>query len=77
MGGIVKGKSATKDKTAQVNTSQKRTVSESEFVSDAFQTSSQDLEEVQAGIRKLGIDTLAAQVGQNDGKSGVRNNKFY
>lgn len=32
---------------------------ESEFVSDNFQTTDKDLEEVRAGMKILGIDTLA------------------
>lgn len=44
-----------------------RTVSETEFVSDTFQTNDKDLEEVKAGMKKLGIDTLAQQAGK-DGK---------
>lgn len=43
-------------------------VSESEFISDTFKTSEKDLEEVQEGMKKLGIDTLAKQV--TDGASG-------
>lgn len=43
------------------------TISETEFVSDTFQTNDKDLEEVKAGMRKLGIDTLAQQAGK-DGK---------
>lgn len=44
---------------------QSRTMSETEFVSDTFHTTNKDLEEVNAGIKKLGIDTLAAQVNKN------------
>lgn len=49
-------------------TVQNRTISETEFVSDTFQTNDKDLEEVKAGMKKLGIDTLAQQAGK-DGKS--------
>lgn len=45
-----------------------RTISETEFVSDTFQTNDKDLEEVKAGMKKLGIDTLAQQAGK-DGKN--------
>ncbi len=45
-----------------------RTISETEFVSDTFQTNDKDLEEVKAGMKKLGIDTLAQQGGK-DGKN--------
>lgn len=44
---------------------QSRTMSETEFVSDTFHTTNKDLEEVNAGIKKLGIDTLATQVNKN------------
>uniref|UniRef100_U5ETZ9 Putative synapse-associated protein n=1 Tax=Corethrella appendiculata TaxID=1370023 RepID=U5ETZ9_9DIPT len=33
--------------------------SQNEFISDTFQTNDKDLEEVKAGMKKLGIDTLA------------------
>lgn len=45
-----------------------RTISETEFVSDTFQTNDKDLEEVKAGMKKLGIDTLAQQASK-DGKN--------
>lgn len=44
-----------------------------EFVSDTFQTLDQDLEEVKAGMKKLGIDVLATQ----DTQAHVRNGKTY
>lgn len=47
-----------------------RTISETEFVSDTFQTNDKDLEEVKAGMKKLGIDTLAQQAGK-DGKTFI------
>lgn len=50
-------------------TQSKRTISESEFVSDTFQTTDKDLEEVKAGMKRLGIDTLAAQQSEKDGKT--------
>lgn len=43
--------------------------SESEFISDAFKTNEKDLEEVQEGMKKLGIDTLAKQVTDGTGTS--------
>lgn len=42
---------------------------ESEFVSDAFQTSDKDLDEVKAGMKLLGIDSLANESSKIDGKS--------
>lgn len=38
---------------------------DSEFVSDTFHTSEKDLEEVKAGMKMLGIDTLATQTNAN------------
>lgn len=49
--------------------------SESEFVSDAFQTTNEsDLEEIKDGMRKLGIDSMTQQqpnaaLSNNDGKN--------
>lgn len=40
-------------------------VVENEFVSDAFQTSDKDLDEVKAGMKLLGIDSMASQSTQN------------
>lgn len=37
----------------------RRTLSETEFVSDTLQTTDTDLAEVKAGMKLLGIDTLA------------------
>ena len=34
-------------------------VNNTEFISDTFQTSDKDLEEVKAGMKILGLDTLA------------------
>lgn len=39
----------------------KRSNIENEFVSDTFRTTDKDLEEVKAGMKILGIDTLAQQ----------------
>lgn len=41
---------------------------DSEFVSDAFQTSDKDLDEVKAGMKLLGIDSLTSQSSKKDGK---------
>lgn len=41
---------------------------DNEFVSDAFKTTAQDLDEVKAGMKLLGIDTLATQTGAKSGK---------
>lgn len=43
---------------------------DSEFVSDAFQTTDKDLDEVKAGMKLLGIDSLANQSNEKtDGKT--------
>lgn len=44
---------------------------ENEFVSDAFQTSEKDLDEVKAGMKLLGIDSLAKQSEAADGKHNI------
>lgn len=44
---------------------------ENEFVSDAFQTSEKDLDEVKAGMKLLGIDSLAKQSEAADGKHDI------
>ncbi|XP_041763501.1 synapse-associated protein of 47 kDa isoform X2 [Anopheles merus] len=38
-----------------------------EFISDSFHTNEQDLEEVKAGMKKLGIDSLAQQANESIG----------
>lgn len=43
----------------------KNKIIDSEFVSDTFHTSEKDLEEVKAGMKMLGIDTLATQTSSN------------
>lgn len=43
----------------------KNKIVDSEFVSDTFQASEKDLEEVKAGMKMLGIDTLATQTSPN------------
>lgn len=49
--------------------SQKSRHSESEFVSDSFQTNTEtDLEEIKDGMRKLGIDSMTQQALGSDGK---------
>jgi hypothetical protein len=65
----------TKKTETQTTTESKGTrvqkLSESEFVSDTFQTSEKDLEEIKAGMRKLGIDSLAQQaIETNNDKNG-------
>lgn len=55
-------------KSSNVNTQPKSAV-DSEFVSDAFQTTDKDLDEVKAGMKLLGIDSLANQSKKNDGKT--------
>lgn len=52
-----------------------KTTVESEFVSDAFQTSDKDLDEVKAGMKLLGIDSLTSQSSKKDGK--ITRNKIY
>lgn len=47
---------------------QSKSAVDSEFVSDAFQTTEKDLDEVKAGMKLLGIDSLASQSNKNDGK---------
>lgn len=51
-------KSKSGDKSASDS---KKAAHENEFVSDTFKTSEQDLEEVKAGMKILGIDTLVKQ----------------
>lgn len=47
---------------------QKKSAVESEFISDTFQTTDKDLDEVKAGMKLLGIDSLAKQSNKDDGK---------
>uniref|UniRef100_A0A182NL41 BSD domain-containing protein n=1 Tax=Anopheles dirus TaxID=7168 RepID=A0A182NL41_9DIPT len=47
----------------------------SEFVSDSFQTNEQDLEEVKAGMKKLGIDSLAQQANESIGLENEKSDK--
>lgn len=50
--------------------SNRRTLSETEFVSDTLQTTDTDLAEVKAGMKLLGIDTLARATADSDSKAG-------
>lgn len=54
---------------ANVTSKQTKNAVESEFVSDAFQTTDKDLDEVKAGMKLLGIDSLTSQTNKNDGKT--------
>ncbi|XP_037953700.1 synapse-associated protein of 47 kDa isoform X1 [Teleopsis dalmanni] len=57
-------KSNSKQKSTQ---DERKKLSESEFVSDSFQTTTEtDLEEIKDGMRKLGIDTMTQQILNND-----------
>lgn len=49
---------------------------ETEFVSDTFQTTDKDLEEVRAGMKILGIDTLASTAATAQATSGKPNTFF-
>lgn len=71
-----------KVKTAQTNSAattnaskQSQSAVESEFISDAFQTTDKDLDEVKAGMKLLGIDSLTSQSNKTDGK--IARNKIY
>lgn len=52
-----------------ITSKQTKNAVESEFVSDAFQTTDKDLDEVKAGMKLLGIDSLTSQTNKNDGKT--------
>lgn len=58
----------TSAKSSNLSQPAKRAV-ENEFVSDAFQTSDKDLDEVKAGMKLLGIDSLTNESNKNDGKN--------
>lgn len=63
-------KSQESNRTAtNVGSKQSKNAVESEFVSDAFQTTDKDLDEVKAGMKLLGIDSLTSQSNKNDGKT--------
>uniref|UniRef100_A0A182XX30 BSD domain-containing protein n=1 Tax=Anopheles stephensi TaxID=30069 RepID=A0A182XX30_ANOST len=47
----------------------------SEFISDSFHTNEQDLEEVKAGMKKLGIDSLAQQANESIGLETEKSGK--
>jgi hypothetical protein len=49
--------------------------SETEFVSDTFQTSDKDLAEVKEGMKKLGIDTLATEANKEVKKDDIKTGK--
>lgn len=53
----------------QIQSNDEPTIVDNEFVSDTFQTTEKDLEEVKAGMRMLGIDTLTNARNPNDGKN--------
>uniref|UniRef100_A0A182UH24 BSD domain-containing protein n=1 Tax=Anopheles melas TaxID=34690 RepID=A0A182UH24_9DIPT len=46
-----------------------------EFISDSFHTNEQDLEEVKAGMKKLGIDSLAQQANESIGLEHEKSGK--
>lgn len=46
---------------------------ENEFVSDTFKTTEKDLDEVKAGMKLLGIDTLVKQSEPTNGKHITQN----
>lgn len=53
---------------ASSTTEQSKSTIECEFVSDAFQTTDKDLDEVKAGMKLLGIDSLTSHTNKTDGK---------
>lgn len=57
------------EKKDEIKKAERHKLSESEFVSDTFQTTETDLEEVKAGMRKLGINSLAQQAAVDNGKT--------
>lgn len=57
------------ESSAKPSSAQSKSAVDSEFVSDAFQTTDKDLDEVKAGMKLLGIDSLANQSNKNDGKT--------
>lgn len=58
----------TNDPNEQKSKNSTKTAIENEFVSDTFKTTEKDLDEVKAGLKLLGIDSLAKQANSNDGK---------
>uniref|UniRef100_A0A182KCI5 BSD domain-containing protein n=1 Tax=Anopheles christyi TaxID=43041 RepID=A0A182KCI5_9DIPT len=48
-----------------------------EFISDSFHTNEQDLEEVKAGMKKLGIDSLAQQANESIGLQQEKSGKEW
>ena len=59
-----------------VESVEKTVKSETEFVSDTFQTNDKDLEEVKEGMKKLGIDTLATEANQDVKKDEEKTGKI-
>ena len=59
-----------------VESVEKAVKSETEFVSDTFQTNDKDLEEVKEGMKKLGIDTLATEANQDVKKDEEKTGKI-
>lgn len=53
---------------AKSSSTQSKSAVDSEFVSDTFQTTEKDLDEVKAGMKLLGIDSLANQSKKDNGK---------
>lgn len=51
---------------------QSKNAVESEFISDAFQATDKDLDEVKAGMKLLGIDSLTSQSNKNAGKTFIK-----
>lgn len=63
---------ANKEQKTSANTSNlSQAAVENEFVSDAFQTSDKDLDEVKAGMKLLGIDSLTTESNKNNGKNSA------
>lgn len=59
---------ASQGSSAKVTSEQSKNAFDSEFVSDAFQTTDKDLDEVKAGMKLLGIDSLTNQSSEKSGK---------
>lgn len=57
----------TNETNKQRNQNQSKAV-ENEYVSDTFKTTEKDLDEVKAGMKLLGIDTLVKQSESSNGK---------
>lgn len=61
----------TSETIANAESCDKNKMVDSEFVSDTFHASEKDLEEVKAGMKMLGIDTLATQTNANGKKHAL------